>query len=317
MSKTRYLGKVKNLTLIFLFPLFVQAQVNIIPNGSFEEIDSCPDGNMCGGQVELATPWFEPINCTSDLFHECSNGICSIPAFGDIYPYHGVSMSAIGLFGAAGGERREYISVELTNFLTQDSMYELSVRLHFSGGDGISVGSIGAFFSQDSMVDYSLNHYLYELPAQLQRNPDSIMSDSNIWYEWKDTLVAMGGEKFMMLGNFLSDANTPHYQPSWNTGSFYFIDMVELMPISKPNSTGELSMDFALSPNPTADVLRIDYNGNLNPTAVRLLTVEGRQVLAAPWSSELNLSGLADGLYLLQVAFGNGAVGTERVVVQR
>jgi hypothetical protein len=169
------------------------AQQNLVPNGSFELLDSCPDGNSCGGLIELATPWFEPINCTSDLSHGCANGFCGIPN-GGVYPYDGIGMATIALFSGQGEDAREYISIELLEPLLQDSLYEFILRLHKSGGnEAASVGSVGAYFSVDSTTDYTLDHALLELTPQLQRNPDSIMNDPNIWHEWKDTLLASGG----------------------------------------------------------------------------------------------------------------------------
>lgn len=318
MPKTRYLGKVKNLTLIFLFPLFVQAQANLIPNGSFEDLDTCPNGLMCNGLVEFASGWYEPIICTSDLYHGCADGFCTIPAFGGVYPYSGIAMAHIALLGGLGYQQREYIAVGLTETLSPDSLYAFSIRLQKAGGsEYYSVGSIGACFQPDSATDYSIDHQLMNLTPQLQRNPDSLMDDPDIWYLWEDTLLAEGGERFILLGNFLDDANTPFGGDGGSALGVYVLDDVRLTPISKPNVVNELDVGFSLLPNPAADVLRIDYRGNLTPETVRLLTVEGRQVLAAPLSGELNLSGLVDGTYLLQVTFSNGAVSTERVVVQR
>lgn len=301
--------------ILTLLPLLGIGQENLIPNGSFELSDTCDGAKSCS-LIEPAVPWFVPTNCTSDLFHSCSDGICTVP-YGEIFPFDGEGMAGQFVRGEAGDETREYIAVHLLSPLEQDSLHELTIRLRYGGGNGTAIGSFGAYFSQDSTIDYSLNHHLFELIPQLQRNPDSIMDDPNIWYEWTDTLSASGGENFIMLGNFLNDANTPFHQPSWNPGSYYFIDDVRLTKISKPNSVQDMDLRFGVAPNPAADRMGLTYSGNLRPSKIRLLSIDGRMVHTEQWRSEVDVSGLKNGIYLLQVEFDNGAIGTQRLVIQR
>ncbi len=302
--------------IILLFPVIVSGQ-NLVPNGSFELVDTCPAVNSCDN-LEFASGWFEPISCGSDLFHACAypNG-CSTPTVDGINPYHGIGMAALvtRLVSSLFPNRREYASCELSETLSSDSIYAFSMRLKHAGGDGVSVGSVGAYFSADSATDYSLDHQLIGHTPKLQRDPDSIMSNVSIWYLWEDTLVAEGGEQFLMIGNFLDDDNTPYFQPSFNTASAYYIDDVRLTKITKPNSVRELDVRFGISPNPSNGLVSIEYKGSLTPKVMTLLTVEGKEVLSRPWQTQLDVSGFSEGMYLLQVEFDNRAVGTQRLVV--
>ncbi len=310
----------RKLIIILLLPLFANGQVNLIPNGSFEQIDSCPSNVSNCGHLEFASGWFDPINCSSDFWHGCAfpSG-CHTPTVDGVSPADGVGMAGMVVLSVSGfsPELREYASCKLSIPLLQDSLYAFRMLLRPTGADVVSIGGFGAYFSSDSATDYTLDFQLVGHTLQLQRDPDSIMDDASIWYVWEDTLIAQGGERFMMLGNFLDDANTPYHQPTSNTASGYYIDDVRLTPISKPNAVNELDVGFGVAPNPATDVLRINYKGNLTPTVVRLLTVDGRQALAAPWNGTVDVSRLVDGLYLLQVEFSNGTVGTERMVVAR
>lgn len=306
---------------MILIPLFGVSQENLIPNGSFEEFDSCPDGISCSGLLELAVGWYEPTTCTSDLYHQCANGGCSVPTVESVYPFDGTGMAHIGLFSGPGEEKREYAAIRLTEALQGDSLYQFSVRLHKSGGaNSAAVGAIGAYFATDSSVDYTINHGRIDVSAQLQRNPDSIMTSTNSWYYWADTLEAIGGELFVVLGNFLADAQTSYHQPSLSNSSSYYIDDISLTKISKPNSVNsrrEMDIGFNVSPNPATDMVCMACNEKLSPTATRLLTTDGREVFSAPWQRNLDVSDLSDGVYLLQVEFNNGAIGTQRLVIQR
>jgi hypothetical protein len=305
--------------IISLLPVMVSGQ-NLVPNGSFEVLDSCPAAVNSCDVIEFATGWFEPINCGTDLFHACAfpEG-CFTPTTTGVSPFDGDGMAALALLSASefSPNRREYASCALASPLIADSAYIFSINIKHAGNDIVSVGSIGVYFSLDSATDYSLDHQLIGHTPQLQRDPDSLMSNTDIWYLWEDTLIAEGGEQFIMIGNFLDDENTPYFQPSFNPGSAYYIDDVRLEKISKPNSVKELDVRFGVSPNPSNGLVSIEYKGNLTPMAMTLLTVEGRQVFSEPWHRQLDVSSLSEGIYLLRVEFENGAVGTQRLVVKR
>jgi hypothetical protein len=304
--------------LILMLPFIATGQ-NLVPNGSFEVLDSCPSGNFCGGQIELASGWYEATTCTVDLFHVCASTTqCSIPQ-GTVYPYVGDGMARVALLtvGPLANGFREYLSIELTETLEMDTAYQLRVALRSLDAGSISVGSIGAYFSSDSATHYFLDHELLNLEPQLQRNPDSIMDNPDIWYIWEDTLIANGAERFIMFGNFLSDFETPYSPSSQTGGGGCYLDDVSLTKITKPNSIRELDVKFGVLPNPSNGLVSINYNGNLTPMAMTLLTVEGRQVFSEPWHRQLDVSSLSEGIYLLRVEFENGAVGTQRLVVKR
>lgn len=64
----------KHLTILFLNILclinYINGQVNLVPNGSFEELTHCPDSRS---QIELADPWYSPSKTgTPDLFSKCA-----------------------------------------------------------------------------------------------------------------------------------------------------------------------------------------------------------------------------------------------------
>ena len=90
----------------------------------------------------------------------------------------------IGLMLGIGNiNQREYAGCRLDSVLEAQEDYELSLKLHLFDPIWSSIGSFGAYFSSDSATDYSINQSIYALPGQLQRDPDSIMSDFSIWYE--------------------------------------------------------------------------------------------------------------------------------------
>lgn len=296
-----------------------------MPNGGFEQLDSCPSGSNCIGLLEYATGWFEPIDCTTDLFNVCAGtGSCGVPSFSGVVPFEGNGMARIGLFSVplSGQGSREYASVKLSNSLIHDSLYQLHVKLRLPAESFMAVGSFGAYFSNDSATDYSIYHSLIGLEPQLQRDPDSLMDNSNIWYVWEDTLEAIGGERFMMLGNFLNDQQTPRFpNGSVGEGSAYFIDDVRLTPIrkSRPNSIAEQNFQFSIYPNPATDNLSIESQTPL--AQVRLTDIAGRPSIhetlrSAQRNKTIDISHLPSGIYLLEAITEDGRRSVQKVVVQ-
>lgn len=311
--------------LLFLLPLVSVGQ-NLVPNGSFEQLDSCPSGNGCIGLLEYATGWFEPTNCTSDLFNICAgSGHCGLPTYEGALPFEGDGMAHIGLFSVSWQPNeglREYASIKLLSPLMSDSLYQIHVKLHLFDSYTIAVGSFGAYFSNDSATNYSINHDLIGLQPQLQRDPNSLMDNPEIWYVWEDTLEATGGEQFMMIGNFLNDQQTPRFPSgSLGEGSGYFIDDVRLTPIPKPrpNSLAERNFQFSIYPNPATDNLRIESQTPL--AQVRLTDLAGRPSVQqtfrqAQGDVSIDASNLPSGIYLLEAITQDGRRSVQKVVVQ-
>lgn len=312
--------------ILFLLPTLASfGQVNLIPNGGFEDLDTCPVFQSCAGNIEFALGWFEPINCTSDVLHECSaEAACDIPfsmsGFPEstVYPFEGQGMGHIILYGDP--LVREYAEIRLLEPLMKDSVYVFSIRLRLKGGTlGASVGSFGAYFSSDSVLDYSLNHTLLELPAQLQRDPNLMMDDHSLWYLWEDTLIAEGNEEFVVIGNFLSNLDTPYDQPSSYPGAACFLDEVSLVRIPAfqvSNSISESKIGFVISPNPTADKFRISYSGSKIGQSVSIYSIDGKFIKERRYTDLVPVSDLSKGTYVIKILFDDGTQAFERLIVQ-
>ena len=208
-------------------------QQNLVPNPSFEEYTSCPDSY---GDLPLAAPWFQPFILASscELFAECcvSSTYCSVPSntFGSQYGRTGKAYSGIG-FWAADIEVREYIEVKLMAPLKTGKKY--CVEFYVSLGETCNYGiaNIGAYFSPDSVLDDPplVNPLLPNTPQI--NNPNGPIIEKNNWVLISEEFIADGGEQFMIIGNFFSDANTTiqHTGDSSNMNyTYYYIDDVSV-----------------------------------------------------------------------------------------
>lgn len=71
LKLTYLLISMQKFIFIFSFLLianFSFAQVNLVPNPSFESYSTCPDGSS---QLYKATPWFNPALGSPDYFNVC------------------------------------------------------------------------------------------------------------------------------------------------------------------------------------------------------------------------------------------------------
>src|SRR5690349_3253093 len=104
---------------LLLVPAFACTHLvaqNLVPNGSFEDVTTCPTGF---GQLENAVPWTS-FRASPDVFHGCATGDFDVPTnlFGTRTAATGVGYAGMYCYYSALTNRREYIGVELSEALT-------------------------------------------------------------------------------------------------------------------------------------------------------------------------------------------------------
>jgi hypothetical protein len=251
--------------LIFCFINIViincKAQLNLVPNPSFEDTINCPTGLY----NELGKNWFQSIEqSTTDYYHRCINllspdsNIAGIPHFHNVYfqnPRTGnafigiVTTSFFSFNQQVSGDSsisidyRETIATRIKNILTKDKKYCGSFFANLANGSGYAIKTLGILLNADSLIDNTLiNGYYYPwypYPAQIV-NKGAVLNDTMNWMKIEGTFKANGTEKYLHIGNFNkltecgTTTNTP---PQWYTGidsmAYYLIDDVSLYELNK------------------------------------------------------------------------------------
>jgi hypothetical protein len=186
------------------------AQQNLVPNPSFEEYTTCPNN---GGQLEYALYWTNPlIGTTPDYLNSCGAATYSVPsnALGYEPAHSGVAYTAIvtarySPFSPEGNNYREYLQVELLD--TLKSGIDYCFRFYVSACDSAHyvTNNIGIYFSSIEVHDTCYCNLNY-IP---QFENDSTNNISKIgWTEISGTYKAVGGEKYIIIGNFRDTSNT-------------------------------------------------------------------------------------------------------------
>ena len=312
----------KFLSYIFIViaPLQISAQTNLIPNPGFEVYTSCPqfppDGN-----IDKSTPWFQPnisFN-SSDFLHICDtiDTYMSVPTnyFGSQLPNSGNGYSGIVCFGVPSPNNyREYLEVELIDTLKGGSVYNVSFYVSLGDSSQYGCNNIGVHFS-DSIILYDpfVSSILLNLPLHIYSS--SIIVNALSWQLVSGKYTALGGEKYLVVGNFLPDSLTTFQSTGFGVRpvAYYYFDDFNVS-LDSTTSIEELKIDdIIISPNPSANVFTIStVNGLLLNGKLAISNLQGQQVVSTDIRNEkqfkIDLDNFANGVYLLKLQLREGIV---------
>jgi gliding motility-associated-like protein len=226
----------------------VKAQVNLVPNPSFEEYTNCPEINP-SISITFVQDWYTPTNGSPDYFNACSSNTSGVgvPQAGFGYQNARTGVAYAG-FGSGTDFLREYIQCQLANPLKSGTKYK--VLFNVSRADTIPYGcdNIGAYLSPTA-VSSSDDLRLPYTPQVVSDPNRPIMNDTD-WVQISDIVTATGGEQFLTIGVFASDADI------YGTGGvgqihYYYVDDVSVIQIIDTSSTVIVyfEMPTAFSPN--------------------------------------------------------------------
>jgi len=226
--------------LIFCVGLFLflksPAQSNLVPNHSFENYTSCPS---TGGQLPLAIPWTAPTNNSAEYFNTCStNPYYSVPD--QVYNFQeahfGDAFISGFMYNGPNSNYREYAQVQLLNSLVSGQCYYVEFftnRATGAYGGKYAVNNIGGLFTDSAITNTGSGFNAFDLIPDVLKFGNAIITDTVNWTQISGIYVANGGEQYITIGNFASDANTDTLDMLDGTykGAVYFFDDVFVIPI--------------------------------------------------------------------------------------
>ncbi len=216
-----------------------QCGQNLVPNHSFEQFTNCPNSIS---MFDLASPWFTPTDGTTDLYSPCA-GPSSY-----VYPTNPVAYAGQCYAGAAiwsvyglnpsnsYRNYREYLEVPLLTPLTGGQKYQVSFRVCRSGKYHPAIAEIGAALTFGPLIGFGTSTNFNVVP-QVENPSTNLIVSSNTWTLIQGTFTAVGGEGYLTLGNFRTDANTTY--SNLPTGqltdyAYYYFDDVSVIEMCDP-----------------------------------------------------------------------------------
>jgi hypothetical protein len=183
---------------------------NYVSNGSFEDLYECQLPNF----LAKAKYWrsIDSINSTPGIFSICSGFMNSPvnsytyqwPKNGDVYV-----ISTFFCLPMYCSNNRIYLRNRLKQSLQQGKTYCVSFYTNITNNSTYGIDGFGAYFGDNSIDTITKTGIpLTYLTPQIENPTNNIITDTLNWTLITGTFVASGHEKFMVIGNFKSDAAT-------------------------------------------------------------------------------------------------------------
>lgn len=238
---------------LFLFNLcFVVFSQNLVLNPSFENYTSCPAGPT---EFTKCVDWDDTNSgadsCSSpDLFNTCCTS--PIPLFP---PPVGVPLNLLGSQNARTGNGyagiilreafalmgcniipgtpayREYLQGRLSSPLVAGTEYCVEFYISLAGNVKWGTNQIGVYFSPTQVqYEFCTQSHPLNVTPQLEYSGAALM-DTSTWVLLSWNYTAVGGEQYIVIGNFKNDANSPLTDSncgSMNPYCYYYIEDVSV-----------------------------------------------------------------------------------------
>ena len=239
---------------------------NLVPNSSFEIYSSCPNGSIWPNEINKATPWHNPTTSSPDYFDTCSNSSFGVPlnAYGYHYPNTGGAYAGLFCFSYDHSSTRDYIQVQLTDSLQAGLQYCISFFLvpAIGSSNKIAITRMGILFTANAIS--SSNHSYFNYTPQVESPIGFYITDTLNWTQVTGNFTAAGGERFVTIGNFRTDANTDTISIVYGSGfskqAYYYIDDISIVNCA----TGVAKITFdekaTIYPNPTSDQSTLHFD---------------------------------------------------------
>ncbi len=249
---------------IISFSSTLFGQYNLVQNPSFEQCVNCPTngGAEVGAQFtnNVILPfWNNPSSgeASPDYYHFNTAGEQA---------FDGNSMIGIITFFsifdpqfALYNNGREYLQSELLDSLLFKKLYLIEFYTYVGGvlgQGGFLANNFGLHFSDTSL--HTSNFYNIPLLPQIKYFKNEIIDTSNSWIKVSSLYEAIGGEKYMTVGNFNTDSETDFIclYPFWPAeGKCYMLfDKFSVIPLDSIPGGLQVNagQDYSICPGDTA-----------------------------------------------------------------
>jgi hypothetical protein len=204
----------------------------------------------------------------------------------------------------------------LADTLIENACYYFEMYVNLTNTCKFTTDAIGAYFSDTAIT--GLNNFdPLPITPQISNNPGNLF-DTLEWTQVSMIYQALGGETYLIVGNFMDDATSTLTLIN-NDAPFDFayvlVDDVSLTPCK---ATGEESLEkykVHIYPNPATDYLTIETNTEELST-VTVYDFSNRKILEQSFNRTvvLSLMNLPVGLYFFEFIHGNEAI-REKIIV--
>lgn len=232
--------KINSLLILIATAITTIAQVNIVPNPSFEETSGRIKGE---GAIELAAPWKSVSLISVDLYSaSAKTDEYSVPknVYGEEDPKTGSNYAGLSFYGYGSREPRAYLGVELTQSLEAGKEYCMKFHVSMSDMSKFAANNLGLHVSKEDVTDQTDG--ILNLTPHIKSLKNDPFSKQFLWTPICGLYKAEGGEKFITIGNFDSDEKTTTEKVRLSrefagkrqqNNAYYFVDDVSVIEVNE------------------------------------------------------------------------------------
>ena len=316
---------------LFLLIFYLSATgQNLVPNGDFEQYNSCPSNYWQFYNVDI---WINPAtnipdtSGTPEYFHVCAsyylNGspnLQGVPknTWGYQPAHSGSAYSGIYLNFSFHEDYREYLESPLINPLLPNTFYHFEMYVSLADICKYTTDALGVYFS-DTLIS-GVNNYL-PLPVSPQIENPLFITDTAGWTLITGDYLASGGESYLVIGNFKNDSLTDMttiIQPTGGSVIFIYIDDISLTQSTgiPENVNSNITNIF---PNPAQGNFTIRLKNRSEKVKLKIYDVTGKTVLMKDYFDtqvlHIQLEAQA-GIYFAEINFSSGLVDRKKICLQ-
>jgi outer membrane protein OmpA-like peptidoglycan-associated protein len=266
--KKHWLPLVSLLTLLSWGHVRAQSTDNMVYNPSFEEYSQCPERIDALGIMSGVDAWWQPTKGSSDYFNACGGRECLTPRnkMGVQEPHSGVAYCGIY---CSKENYREYLQTELKEPLKPGRRYRVSFWASLADKSPNAVGSLGALLTENRISDTTWNILMHNETTDLGNGQKQVVATyykpqvANLsryvlvymdqWNEITGEFTAIGGEKYLTIGNFNSFNHSnvvdTRAENSVLSGAYYYIDDVSVQCLDCTEEKQEEKVDSVALPH--------------------------------------------------------------------
>ena len=289
---------------------------NLVPNDSFENFSSCPSGLNDFIKVEN---WYTPTTGTSDYYNSCNNGQVGVP-YNNVggFQYARTGYAYVGIYVLSySSNLREYIQVKLFDSLKYNKKYRVSFFVNKHNSHRPAINKFGLYFSIDSF--YITNNLVLTFNPQISYN--DFITDTLNWTLIEGIYQAIGGERYITIGNFCDEANTDTIMTGgiYSSSSYYYIDDVYVGLDTTVNTTEHplTKINIQVFPNPANEFIHV--TANLSVDAIfELYDMLGRKILLQELSNfqtSISIKNLFFGLYYYKIIKDKAIIKSGKLLI--
>ncbi len=200
-------------------------------------------------------PWFPAGKVKGGSYVSACNPEPSytVPTNGTGYQYAktGDAYIALYLINGLTQNNRNYIETKLQDTLRLGSCYYVEFYTNLGNTQKYACNNIGLLLTNNAVYVDTISHPLGVLPAnpQILNYGNPIITDTLNWVKVSGIYKAQGGEQYITIGNFKTDAQTSYkqVQPTGYNGAGYLIDDVSVIPLDSIPLKADAGRDTSIA----------------------------------------------------------------------